>query len=206
MVKKSVLQKLSDQELFRYLSPTNRSVPEAVRYAYDILRERGHAFTTEEHDRIEGIIKGKIEAEQYEALQRHKNFDENLTFDEDAVELYPNWGILVFSILFGPFLASFLQFYNFLKIKKTWPAIFSLGFGAFYLLPKLLTPEFLSKIPLVINLGASIIFLPFFGLGFIGLMLINREFMPKDIKYRPKPLVYPLLLYIVITIVKLYYL
>ena len=45
MVKKNVLNKLSNKELENYLKIENRFVPEAVQMAFEILEERGRIFT-----------------------------------------------------------------------------------------------------------------------------------------------------------------
>ncbi|WP_415326638.1 hypothetical protein [Chryseobacterium sp. MMS23-Vi53] len=48
MVKKNVLNKLSDFELEKYLKEGNQFTPEASEMAFDILKERGRIFTEQE--------------------------------------------------------------------------------------------------------------------------------------------------------------
>ena len=61
MVKKSVLAKLSDRELDKYLELNNRFVPEAVKMAFQILEERGRIFSADEKVNIQNIIQNKID-------------------------------------------------------------------------------------------------------------------------------------------------
>lgn len=55
-VNKSVLEKKSNRELEEYLKPETRYVPEAIEYAYTILKSRGREFSDEENTRFEGIF------------------------------------------------------------------------------------------------------------------------------------------------------
>lgn len=49
---KNILKKMSDQELEKYIQPESRFVPEAIQYAYEILKERGRTFSSEEMEKI----------------------------------------------------------------------------------------------------------------------------------------------------------
>lgn len=55
-VNKSVLEKKSDKELEEYLRPETRYVPEAIEYAYTILKSRGREFSEEEEIRLHDIF------------------------------------------------------------------------------------------------------------------------------------------------------
>ncbi|MFZ4929896.1 hypothetical protein [Chryseobacterium sp. Mn2064] len=46
--KKSVLEKMSSQELEKYIKPGSEFVPQAVQFAYEILQARGRKFSDEE--------------------------------------------------------------------------------------------------------------------------------------------------------------
>ncbi|CAI8748694.1 hypothetical protein [Chryseobacterium sp. IT-36CA2] len=50
--KKNVLEKMSSQELEKYIKPNSKFVPQAVHYAYEILQSRGRKFTDEESAQI----------------------------------------------------------------------------------------------------------------------------------------------------------
>ncbi|CAH0163610.1 hypothetical protein [Chryseobacterium sp. Bi04] len=64
MVSKSVLRKLSDFELEKYIKEDNRFVPEAVSMAFEILVERGRIFTEEEKSAVQELIQSKKNAEE----------------------------------------------------------------------------------------------------------------------------------------------
>lgn len=59
MVNKSVLRKLSNQELEGYLKESNRFVPEAVQIAFEILEERGRIFSEQEKIAVQQLIQHK---------------------------------------------------------------------------------------------------------------------------------------------------
>ncbi|WP_077415010.1 hypothetical protein [Chryseobacterium sp. JV274] len=56
MVNKSVLRKLSNQELEGYLKEGNCFVPETVQIAFEILEERGRVFSEQEKAAVQGLI------------------------------------------------------------------------------------------------------------------------------------------------------
>ncbi|WP_288789815.1 hypothetical protein [uncultured Elizabethkingia sp.] len=51
-VNRSVLEKKTDKELEQYIKPDSRFVPEAIDYAFEILKSRGKEFSEEENQRI----------------------------------------------------------------------------------------------------------------------------------------------------------
>lgn len=60
-VKKSVLEKMSDFELEKYIKPETTFVPEATKIAFEILKKRGRQFSDEEIDSINLLINKKEE-------------------------------------------------------------------------------------------------------------------------------------------------
>ncbi|KOP38445.1 hypothetical protein DBB36_12880 [Flavobacterium sp. WLB] len=60
-VKKSVLEKMSDAELEKYIKPQTTFVPEATKIAFEILKKRGHQFSEKEIDSINLLINKKEE-------------------------------------------------------------------------------------------------------------------------------------------------
>ncbi len=71
-VNKSVLEKKTDKELEEYLKPETRYVPEAIEYAYNILKDRGREFSDEEEVRLHDIFeKDKFKLE----MPLHPNYD-----------------------------------------------------------------------------------------------------------------------------------
>lgn len=55
---RKVLEKMSDRELEKYIRPESRFAPEAISYAYEILKARGRQFSEEETIRINSVISG----------------------------------------------------------------------------------------------------------------------------------------------------
>lgn len=53
---RNILEKMSSDELERYIKPESRFVPEAIKYAYEILESRGRTFSIEEKERINSLI------------------------------------------------------------------------------------------------------------------------------------------------------
>ena len=72
MVKRNVLNKLSNKELQTYLNPENRFVPEAVHMAFEILEERGRVFTEAEKTNILHIIQQKKKRKQQKSTKKQK--------------------------------------------------------------------------------------------------------------------------------------
>lgn len=63
MVKRSVLEKLSNKDLLRYISEDTRSVPEAIEMAFDILKKRGYFFSETEIVKINQLIASRKQEE-----------------------------------------------------------------------------------------------------------------------------------------------
>ncbi|KQT21524.1 hypothetical protein ASG22_15320 [Chryseobacterium sp. Leaf405] len=58
---KNILKKMSDQELEKYIQPESRFVPEAIQYAYEILKERGRVLSSQEIERIQSLSVNNIQ-------------------------------------------------------------------------------------------------------------------------------------------------
>src|SRR5690606_29359228 len=129
MVKKSVLEKLSDKELEGFIQPGSRKVPEAKKMAYEILVERGRMFSEEEKIKVESLIEEQIQTEYQEDLTRRKAMDKQLTDDQSAVALYTNFFIFVISIIFGVLYGFILAMINYIILKKYGLAFLLLAIG-----------------------------------------------------------------------------
>lgn len=62
-VKKNVLEQKSDNELEGYIKSGSRFTPQAIKYAFEILKFRGREFSEEEIEIINSQINSKIEIE-----------------------------------------------------------------------------------------------------------------------------------------------
>ncbi|HMR20373.1 MAG TPA: hypothetical protein PKA53_13800 [Sphingobacterium sp.] len=69
---KSLLSGMTDDELYVYLHPENRSASIAVRYAYEILLSRGRVFTPEEDFRIQQMIADRKDNEVVVIGENHR--------------------------------------------------------------------------------------------------------------------------------------
>src|SRR6218665_2559769 len=118
MVNKKIIEKLSDRELENYIKPDSRFVSTAISHAYEILQSRGRTFDDSEKLRIEQMISDKSNTEQSEKTEFSKGWDQNMTQNETAIELYPNKFIWIYSIIFGVLFGSVLQAMNFHRLQK----------------------------------------------------------------------------------------
>ena len=64
-VNRKILEKKSDVDLEKYLVPESRYVATAMRYAYEILKERGKVFSEDEEKRVLSMIENLEEKEAY---------------------------------------------------------------------------------------------------------------------------------------------
>lgn len=187
MVNRSVIKKLSDNELEKYIKPGSRSVADAVQYAYEILKDRGRDFAPAESEQIEALINQKREAE----FAEENSWDEGATTDEDAIKLYKNSAILFFCLFFGVIFGAVLQALNFLRIKDIKGAVVSLLFAIGYTLLQIYIIDYIGGNYMDITDSSFYIRLFFSGIGVVGLSLIRGLMFPKDLKYRSRSTVVP---------------
>lgn len=69
-VKKSVLEQKSDLQLEEYIKPESRFVPQASKFAFEILQSRGRDFSEEEMEQINLLIEKK---EKKKKIAIHEN-------------------------------------------------------------------------------------------------------------------------------------
>lgn len=81
---RKVLEKLSNSELENYIKPQSRYMPDAIKYAYEILESRGREFSEEEKQRINYIINTITENKEKIIHQDYKKAA-NLTYLSGAV-------------------------------------------------------------------------------------------------------------------------
>lgn len=192
MVKKSVLEKLSDKELEGFIQPGSRKVPDAKKMAYEILVERGRVFSEEEKIKVESLIEEQIQTEYQEDLTRRKAMDKQLTDDQNAVALYTNFFIFVISIIFGVLYGFILAMINYIILKKYGLALllFAIGITAFSI-SSYFVGLLMTKVSLSIDILGFIVgvFVSAFGLAIIS--LFNKNFIPKDLEYRSRSILIP---------------
>ncbi|HEY4540451.1 MAG TPA: hypothetical protein VIG94_10635 [Faecalibacter sp.] len=110
MAKKSVLNKLSNQELEKYIASNSRYTSSAIELAKEILKERGKEFSFEELKRIEQLI---FEKEKEEDLNEFEpNLVEDESNNEDLPRLFPKLFILFLSVEFSLIIGGYFLWKN----------------------------------------------------------------------------------------------
>lgn len=191
MVNKNLLRRLSNQELEGYLKEGNRFVPEAVQAAFEILEERGRVFSEQEKMAAQQLIQHKKEAEEARHAEEVEVWKDHITEDPEAITLYSRMTILVSSLFFTPIPGSILLFLNLIKLKKFFPAIFTLAFGflVFMFQRYVLLSHF--------DFGTTSRYSPEIGvvaIGALGLLVISVLATPKKLPYRAESYIFPVLL------------
>lgn len=204
MVKRKVLEKLSDSELEKYLKPESRFVPEAIQFAYEILKERGKQFSEIETNRIENLINSKIESEKTNEPIYKNGWDKNLTENDNAIELYTNKLIWIFSIAFGVIFGTVLQAINYRKVKNNNGLIFTILFGILYTIFQIYISSYVEEnFPNFQARGRSLTFI-LSGIGATGLFVIREKIFEIKNEYKAKSFVAPLIISILIYIPIIY--
>lgn len=200
MVSKKVIAKLSDRELENYLKPDSRFVSKSVCLAFDILKERGKAFSPAEAERIQQLIQSKEEAEN-ESVTMDDKWDKNLTEDQTAIELYSNKVIWFFSVVFGVLFGTALQVFNFFKVNDRKGATISLLFGLSYFVGQIYLLNYIGDV----RYGKMSLRFLLDGLGAFGLSLIREQMFQSETQYRAKSFTVPLVITISIHLVIIYF-
>ncbi len=200
MVSRKVIEKLSDFELEKYIKPESKFVPEAIEFAYDILKQRGRIFTDSETEQIENFVKTKKNNEPKFEEVKNNGWDKNFTEDENAIELYTNKLIWIFSVFFGVIFGTALQVYNFYKLRNNKAAILTLIFGIAFSILQFTLMSYIGNI----EYGRFSIKFLLSGIGAIGLFFIRENLFKNQIQYKAKSFVIPLIIAIVVNIPLIY--
>lgn len=214
MVKKSTLEKLSDNELIMFLQPESRKVSHAIKFAKEILIERGHKFSEIEDKRIDELIKNKLFTENdfpeetpVLGIERWLPKEETCDIDTKTdYDLYSNRIIAIFSLIFGVFFGSILLILNFLKIGKVGFAIITMLYCILFLILVNQYQQFVFDIFKEFKLKGPVSAHLIVGLvGYAGLNSIIQVGYSKKNNYGTKAFIVPaaisivfLLIYIII--------
>ncbi|MDW9381632.1 hypothetical protein [Chryseobacterium sp. JV558] len=202
MVNRSVLRKLSNQELEGYLKEGNRFVPEAVQIAFEILEERGRVFSEVEKISVQQLIQNKKEEEEAKRTEEVEVWKDHITEDPNAVKLHSRIAILIVSVFFGTIPGSILLFLNFIQLKKYPAAILALMYGfLFFMVQKYVLlsdfdPNSISRLSPEIGVIA---------VGALGLLVIWVVATPKKLPYRQKSYILPVILCIASAVLMYFY-
>ena len=200
MVSRKVIEKLSDFELEKYIKPESKFVPEAIEFAYDILKQRGRIFTDSETEQIQNLVKTKKNNEPKFEEVKNNGWDKNFTEDENAIELYTNKLIWIFSVFFGVIFGTALQVYNFYKLRNNKAAILTLIFGIAFSILQFTLMSYIGNI----EYGRFSIKFLLSGIGAIGLFFIRENLFKNQIQYKAKSFAIPLIIAIVVNIPLIY--
>ncbi len=194
MVNRKVLEKLSNRELNNYLKPESRYIAEAIEMAFEILKQRNVTFDTSETERIKCLIENRREEEikiQEEKSLEHKDY---ITENPHAFPLQNRYLITMFALVFGAFSGSILLAYNCFKLKKTSSAIGVLIFGLTFSILQILAFPYLK--PMSDHNNFSLRKSPemlFAAIGFLMLLFVWNEVIPKKLEYRQASFLLPFL-------------
>lgn len=200
MVKKNVLNKLSNKELENYLKIENRFVPEAVQVAFEILEERGRIFTEVEKIDIQNIIQSKKKAETSKNNEEIQDWKDHITTDSTAIQLYSRALIWISSLFLGTLFGAILLSLNLLKLKKYLRAIFTFLFGIIYIPFQHYAYNLLIENNLVTTSRYSPEMLPII-VGPLILILFWVTALPKRIVYRSQSYLFPIIFAVIMLFV-----
>jgi hypothetical protein len=130
MVKRNILEKMSTNELEKYIRPESPFVPEAIEIAYSILKSRGVIFSDSDDIRIKGLI--KVKKEEDLELIKSNTWDINAVMECSNLELYSQKSIWYFSIVFGIHLGAILLAVNLFNTSQKGKAWLVILFGITY--------------------------------------------------------------------------
>ncbi|WFB64619.1 hypothetical protein PZ892_05290 [Sphingobacterium sp. WM] len=206
MVKKSVLEKLPNKELEKFILPDSRKVPEAIKLAYEILLERGREFSDEEKERVEAFIDGKVQEENEKEFKQIRVFDKKLTDNENAIPLYTNFAIFMISLLFGVMFGYILAMINYIILKKYGLAFILFIIGILLLfLSIFLIQNYLPEAQFYDTFESWLFATVLAGVGLLIIHLFNQNFISKQMSYRSKSITIPLIFIIIFQIVRFIY-
>lgn len=206
MVKKSVLEKLPNKELEKFILPDSRKVPEAIQLAYEILLERGREFSDEEKERVEAFIDGKVREENEKEFKQIRVFDKKLTDNENAIPLYTNFAIFMISLLFGVMFGYILAMINYIILKKYGLAfvLCIIGIGLLFL-SIFVIQNFLPEAQFYDTFESWLFATVLAGVGLLIIHLFNQNFISKQMSYRSRSITIPLIFIIIFQIVRFIY-
>jgi hypothetical protein len=202
MVNKNVLRKLSAQELEAYLKEGNRFVPEAVQIAFEILEERGRVFSEMEKTAVQQLIQHKKEEEEAKRTEEVETWKDHITQDPEAIKLYSRMTIFVSSVLFSTIPGAILLAFNFIRLKKYFPAFLTVVFGFLF---------FIFQAYVLISrfdFGTTSSYSPEIGVvaaGALGLLVISVLATPKKLPYRAESYIFPVILCAGIAVLMYFY-
>ncbi|MEG0925763.1 hypothetical protein [Chryseobacterium sp.] len=193
MVKRKILEEMSNEELLEYINSESRFVYEAIEMSYDILIKRGFYFSDADKSRIEKLI--EIKKEKEAQFKKVNTWDVNTDDESSNLEFYSQKSIWYFSVFFGVHSAAILLAINLFiisKSKKAWGVIlfgciYSLLIYLAYKLFRIYIPDYYFLILIFMTAGGAAILQFYFWDNYLA-----------NIKYKKKSIIAPLLICIIL--------
>ncbi|MFD0998171.1 hypothetical protein ACFQ21_02595 [Ohtaekwangia kribbensis] len=188
-----VMKAKSDEGLTDYINNFNKYTPEAILAAVNELRKRGKKFSDQELEDIDRKMHARAKAEYEEQNYLVADALTNIVEDPNAPLLYSKAAILAFSSVFTVLFGAFLLADNVNGKKKK---LIIIGFGIAYFIISII----IINVPSVSKYWLTLLN----GSGGLGLITTFWDkYIGKDVKYRAKPIGFPLTISIIISILLL---
>lgn len=193
MVKRSVLEKKSDDELLKYIQPSSRYTYEAIGMAYDILQKRGYKFSDEEMQTSKRtIVNGRERNEEY---VKSNMWDINAVNKNSEYNFYSQKSIWFFSIIFGVHVGAILMAINLRGVLKNQKALIIIIFGLLY---SLITYLLYNLSQNYIPKYSGLLYIILTGIGGTLLQVYFWDKFLKGVKYIKKEVYVPFIICLVI--------
>lgn len=195
MVKRRILEEMSNEELLKYVRPESRFVYEAIEIAYEILKARGVIFSISEEQMIIQMIKNKKHKELN--ITNINKWDINAVDKDLSNIFYSQKAVWYFSVFGGVHIGSVLLALNLFSISKKMRALLVMLFGFsysvmlyyIYELAQIYFAEYSILIFIILTAGGASILQFFFWDKYLA-----------NIQYRKKDILMPIILCIIFNI------
>jgi hypothetical protein len=199
MIFQKLMTKKTDAELEDYLLNIMTYSREIVEAAITELKNRGRVFTEDELTTLETKIQERENTIGKNTITAREPLERNIVEDESAVSLYSRKSIDWLTFAFGPLFGSILLTINLINIKKKKGIILVLLFGLIYLCAENYILYYVIDGNFPFKNSLRYLF------NIVGAFILHTIFwnllIGKEIKYRKKPILIPLIIGVVIYLI-----
>lgn len=189
MVKRKVLEGMSNNELLKYIRPDSRFVAEAVELSFDILKKRNFNFDEAEYERITQLIESKKKQEPDYSMLNTWDIDEDA--EKASINLYSQKAVWHFSVLFGTCVGAMLLAVNLFRVSREKEGWITLLFGIIYTMVLYVVYQITQ---VYLNHYSTVISILFHGIGASILQFWFWDNYLAGIKYKKRSVLFPLLI------------
>lgn len=206
-VNRSILEKRTNQELEKYLLKENRYVADAVQFAFEILESRGRVFSEADRQEVEELILKKREQEVSVLVREIEDFEDYVTLDPEAIQLFSRNNVLQCSIIFGLPFGMLLQLYNLQKLKLFRPLVLitllTVTFTVMQYFATAYLEEYFAQSSEIKQASRGEFLKPYFvTLIFqITIFCVSLTYLSKKIEYRSKSILIPYFIFLLSNLV-----